>query len=237
MKVTEKIRMAYDQLAESYNDQIDHKPHNAYYDRPNTLGLFDSVKGAKILDAGCGPGKYAEILISNGAYLTGFDLSPKMVEFAQQRNKGQGVFFEHDLSNPLTMMEDNSFDYVLSALNLHYIKDWSGTIAEFCRVLKKNGKLIVSIEHPFYDFNYHKSNQYFETEHVKCLWKGFDGPVEMNSYRRSLQSCIEPLTDNGFYIEKIIEPKPVKKFESLDLEHYRELNAFPAFMCIKAVKK
>ena len=58
----EKIKQAYEQLATSYNDLIDHKPHNAYYDRPNTLGLMTEIRGKKILDAACGPGKYAELL-------------------------------------------------------------------------------------------------------------------------------------------------------------------------------
>jgi hypothetical protein len=34
-----------------------------------------------------------------------------------------------------------------------------------------------------------------------------------------------------------VEPKPTKEFEAVDPRHYTELNAFPAFMCIRAVKK
>jgi len=38
-------------------------------------------------------------------------------------------------------------------------------------------------------------------------------------------------------IDKSIEPKPQKEFEKADLRHFKELNEFPAFMCIRAVKK
>jgi hypothetical protein len=38
-------------MAEKYNELIDHKPHHAYYDRPNTLQLLPDVKGKIILDA------------------------------------------------------------------------------------------------------------------------------------------------------------------------------------------
>lgn len=82
----EKILMAYESLADNYNASIDYKPHNAYYDRPNTFKLIEEVNGKSILDAACGPGKYAEILLSQGADVTGFDISPRMVELAKERN-------------------------------------------------------------------------------------------------------------------------------------------------------
>ena len=233
----EKIIKAYEEMAESYNAKIDFKPHNAFYDRPNTLGLMPKVNGQSILDAACGPGKYAEILLSQGANLTGFDISPRMIEFAKERNKGLGTFFVHDLTQRFDMLKNESFDVVLCALAMHYVQDWTLTIKEFCRVLKPKGLLIMSIEHPFFEFNYFNSTKYFEVEPVKCIWKGFDKPIEINSYRRPLMECISPLTDNGFYIDKLIEPKPVEEFEKYDPRHFKELNEFPSFMCIRAIKR
>ena len=142
-----------------------------------------------------------------------------------------------DRSQPLAMIDDGSFDYVLCALALHYIEDWTTTIKEFYRVLKTNGQLIISIEHPFFEYNYYKAIDYFKTESVKTAWNGFGKPIEMNSYRRPLLDCLLPLTDNGFYIDKLVEPKPTKEFESLDPKHFKELNAFPAFMCVRGIKK
>jgi SAM-dependent methyltransferase len=235
--IKEKIIAAYEEMAENYNNLIDHKPHNAYYDRPNTLELLPDVMGKTILDAACGPGKYAEILIGKGAIVKGFDISPKMVELAIKRNDNKGEFFVHDLAYPIDRIENNSCDIVLCALALHYIEDWTVTMKEFFRVLKDNGILVLSIEHPFYEFNFFKSKKYFEVENVKCTWKGFGPPIEVNSFRRPLNKCIAPLTDNGFYIDKLVEPKPTKEFERLDPKHFKELNEFPAFMCIRAIKK
>ena len=233
----QKILTAYETMAERYNELIDHKPHNAYYDRPNTLSLLPEVSGKTILDAACGPGKYAEILLAQGAEITGFDLSPKMIELARQRNQTRGTFFVHDLSRPLQMLEDNSFDFVVCALAMHYLPDWGPTIREFHRVLKPFGQLILSVEHPFFEYIYFKSDQYFDTEAVQCVWKGFGQPIEVNSFRRSLSACITPLTDNGFYLDKLLEPKPVAEFEKLDPKHFAELNSFPAFMCLRAVRR
>jgi ubiquinone/menaquinone biosynthesis C-methylase UbiE len=236
-KIQSDIVSAYEELAEKYDQLIDHKPHNAYYDRPNTLALLPEVQGKVILDAACGPGKYAEILLSKGAYITGFDISAKMVDLAKKRNAGQGNFFVHDFSKSLDMLEDRSFDMVLCALALHYVPDWTLTIKEFCRVLKPGGILVISIEHPFFEYNFFKSTNYFNIEHVACVWKGFGNPVNINSFRRPLSECLLPLTDNGFYIDKIVEPRPVKEFEQLDPRHFKELNEFPGFLCIRAVKR
>ncbi|MBX2843283.1 MAG: class I SAM-dependent methyltransferase [Flammeovirgaceae bacterium] len=233
----EKILSAYEEMAESYNNLIDHKPHNAFYDRPNTLSLLPDVNGKAVLDAACGPGKYAEVLLGKGAKVTGFDLSPKMISLAKKRNENIGEFFVHDLSKPFEMFKDNSFDIVLCALAMHYLQDWAPTIQEYYRVLKPKGVLVISIEHPFFEYNYFKSTQYFEVEPVKCTWNGFGKPIEVNSFRRSLGECISPLTKNGFYIDELLEPKPVPEFEKLDPKHFKELNEFPAFMCIRAIKK
>ncbi|MGF1923024.1 MAG: class I SAM-dependent methyltransferase [Bacteroidia bacterium] len=235
--IKENIIAAYEVMAEKYNELIDHKPHNAYYDRPNTLGLLPDVKGKIILDAACGPGKYAEILLAEGAVVKGFDISPKMVDLARIRNHGRGTFFVHDLSKPIPDIESGSCDIVLCTLALHYLEDWTIAVSEFHRVLKTDGILVISMEHPFFEYDFFKSENYFNVEHVKCTWKGFGPPVEVNSYRRPLTECITPLTDNGFYIDKLVEPKPVKEFEQLDPKHFKELNNFPAFMCIRAVKK
>lgn len=233
----EKILAAYEAMAEAYNARIDHKPHNAYYDRPNTLALLPPVKGMQVLDAACGPGKYAELLIEKGAAVTGFDISSKMVILARERNKEAGNFFVHDLTQPLPMLPDAFFDIVLCTLALHYVQDWTPTIKEFCRVLKPGGLLVISIEHPFFEYSYFKSDQYFSVQAVKCTWTGFGMPVEMNSYRRPLHECISPLTDNGFYIDKLVEPRPVEEFKKYDPRYFEELNAFPAFMCIRAIKR
>lgn len=235
--IKDKIVAAYEAMAESYHRLIDHKPHNAYYDRPNTLGLMPEVAGKAVLDAACGPGKYAEILLSRGAAVTGFDISPRMVAFARERNKHAGTFFVHDLAEPLGMLADASFDVVLCALALHYVPDWTLTMGEFCRVLKPGGHLVISIEHPFFEYNYFQSTRYFDVEPVKCTWNGFGKPVEVNSYRRPLQACLAPLTSNGFYIDALLEPRPVAEFAAVDPKHFEELNRFPAFMCIRAVRK
>ena len=231
----EAIKQAYDILAGQYNAMIDHKPHNAYYDRPNVLRLIGPRENLSILDAACGPGKYAEELISRGAEVTGFDLSPEMIKHAKERNPHQGEFFVHDLEEPLTHLNKLSFDVIVCALALHYIEDWNQTMREFHRLLKPKGRLVISIEHPFFEYNYFKSEAYFDVEPVKCTWNGFGIPTEMHSFRRPLGDCISPLVNNGFMIEQIVEPKPTEEFKQRDPRYFERLNQFPAFLCMSAI--
>lgn len=235
---TNQIRNTYEELSDSYNELIDHKPHNALYDRPNTLSLFpERLDGLMVLDAACGPGKYAEELIQKGARITGFDLSARMIAHARMRNPENASFFEHDLTAPLTMCENESFDFVLCALALEYVEDWTLTIQEFHRVLKPDGHLIISITHPFFDYGFFQSRNYFQKEAVQCTWTGFGRPIEMHSFRRSLMDCIEPLTSNGFHLDKLLEPRPLPEMQEVDPRHFEELNRFPSFLCLRASKR
>ncbi|MDQ3252708.1 MAG: class I SAM-dependent methyltransferase [Acidobacteriota bacterium] len=228
---------AYDALAEAYAAVIDTKPHNAYYERPATLSLLPEVKGKRVLDAGCGPGVYSEWLIEHGAEVVAVDASPKMVELAKQRLGTTADVRQADLSKPLTFLDSSSFDIVLSPLVLEYIEDWGSTFAEFYRVLRPAGHLVFSVTHPFFDYIYFKSNNYFETELVGSEWRGFK-PVRVYvpSFRRSLGATLSPLIEAGFCLEKILEPKPTDDFKKADPKHYKELSQQPCFLCIRARK-
>ena len=76
---------AYRKLADSYAEKVDTKPHNAYLEKPATLSLLPDVVGKRVLDVGCGTGRYTEWLLEHGAEVTGFDASPQMLEHARRR--------------------------------------------------------------------------------------------------------------------------------------------------------
>jgi len=69
------------------------------YER-NAVGI---VRGLKIFEVGCGPGILAEYLIHEGAKVVGFDVSPKMIELAKNRNPKNATFFVADGAKPLPL--------------------------------------------------------------------------------------------------------------------------------------
>lgn len=228
---------AYEALAESYAAAVETKPHNAFCERPATLALLPDVKDKRVLDAGCGPGVYAEWLLKHGAEVVAFDASLKMVELAKRRLGGAAEVRQADLGKPLDFLGDSSFDVVLSPLVLEYVGDWDSAFAECYRVLRPGGHFIFSVTHPFSDYLYYESSRYYETELVGSEWRGFEPvKVHMPSFRRPLGAMLNPLLEAGFYLEKIVEPKPTEEFREADPKHFEELSRLPCFLCVRARK-
>ena len=229
---------AYDELAEAYAEMVDTKPHNAYYERPATISLLPDVKGKLVLDAGCGPGVYAEWLVAHGAGVLAFDVNPKMVRSARQRLGDKVAVVQANLEAPLDFLADTWFDVVIAPLVMDYVKDWEPTLLEFHRVLKPRGVLVFSMEHPHTKYEEHReTSNYFNVELVEYTWRGFGKPVRVPSYRRPLSGVINPLLRAGFMLDQILEPLPTEEFKEMDPEEYEELMRSPGFMCVRAVKE
>lgn len=227
---------AYQELAEFYAAGIDHKPHNAYYDRPANISLWPDCQGKRVLDAGCGPGVYCSLLVERGAIVTGVDVSDRMIELAKQRLGTSVDLRVMDLVQPLVEFSDEYFDFINAALCLDYIEDWLSLFSEFRRVLRTNGLVQFSCGHPAFEAEYYQTEKYFEIERVDAIWTGFGKKVKMPSFRRSLQDILMPVISNGFRLEKVLEPKPTSEFLKVDPIRYRKLCSRPAFLCIQARK-
>jgi SAM-dependent methyltransferase len=216
---------------------VDTKPHNAYYERPATLSLLPDVEGKRILDAGCGPGVYAEWLVKHGAQVVAFDANEKMVRLARERIGDKAQIFRANLEQPMIFFEDAWFDIIISPLVMDYAKDWNQVFAEFHRLLRDRGTLVFSMEHPYAKYNDHReTSNYFDIELVEYEWRGFGTPVQVPSYRRPMSEVLNPLINSGFSVEKILEPTPTEEFKQFVPEDYEMLSRSPGFMCIRAIK-
>src|SRR5207249_10557943 len=96
--------------AELFQQHASVSPYNSLYDRPAMLGLLGDVAGKRVLDAGCGPGLYAEELLRRGATIVGLDQSPDMIDLARRRLGDLALLHVHDLNDPLDWLEAESFD-------------------------------------------------------------------------------------------------------------------------------
>ena len=232
-------RAAYDQLADAFSAQIDTKAHNALYDRPAVLSLLPPVAGKRVLDAGCGPGAYAGQLVDMGAEVIAVDSSPRMVDLAKRRLKGKATIVEADLCRPLEFLGSSSFDLIVSALTLDYVRDWNALFSEFFRLLRAPGHLVFSAHHPFDEFyDHHPAGNYFEVELVdyEFDWPAYDVRVRVPYYRRPLSAMVEPLLGAGFTLERLVEPQPIPEFQKHDSRDYAKLMRQPGFICFRAVK-
>jgi SAM-dependent methyltransferase len=84
---------------------------------------LDVKPGTRVLDVGCGVGRWSRLLAAKGASVTGVDLSPTMISQAQQRAAAEGVadrcqFRVQDLSR---LDVGGQFDVVLGVTVLQHI--------------------------------------------------------------------------------------------------------------------
>lgn len=137
MGLLQKISERFDEI--SHTEIV-----SSYVDENNPqlqelLDYFGNVNGKKILDVGCGKGKFARSLIARGAKVTGIDLSPKLIKYTKDIKGGE---FLIGTATDLAFVNEE-FDYVYSVEVIEHIPDYKKAIKEMVRVLKKDGKICI----------------------------------------------------------------------------------------------
>jgi len=131
----------YRQWAASYDE-----PRNDLFDcdEPIMHEIIDSLPTGTALDAACGTGRYAEYLKTRGHQVIGVDSSEEMLDRARVR-VGEATFLRGDLRR--LPVPDSSVDLVVSGLALAHIQDLEPVMAEFARVLRPGGHVVISDAH------------------------------------------------------------------------------------------
>jgi SAM-dependent methyltransferase len=106
---------------------------------------FDVHGCKRILDAGCGNGRYSKFLLREAdadAVLTAFDLSPRMLLRARARLANPRV--SHVVADLTRLPYGNeSFDAIVCGWVLEHLPDPRPGLSELSRVLKPGGKLLL----------------------------------------------------------------------------------------------
>lgn len=221
----------YDDFADEFLNHARNGFYNAHYDRPACLALLGDVADKTVLDAACGPGLYAEELAKRGARVIGFDQSPRMAELCRQRVPS-GHFHTHDLADPLDWLPDQSVDHVLFALALEYVDDRTQALRELRRVLRPDGALVLSRQHPTGDWLRH-GGSYFDVRVIEEVWsRGW----RVKYWLAPLEQTCEELHRAGFLIERLLEPRPTSAAAAINRDDYERLMREPTgFLAIRAL--
>jgi SAM-dependent methyltransferase len=101
--------------------------------------------GDRVLDAGCGPGRFTLELVRLGADVTALDISPVQLELLRQRVPDVDAHLG-DITD-LSRFADDSFDVtVCYGGPLSYLLEHADrAIAELARVTRRGGHLLVSV--------------------------------------------------------------------------------------------
>ena len=204
---------------------------NSYYERPATIALLGEVSGKRVLEVGCGTGPVTEWLVEHGATVVACDVSAAMVEIARSRVGDSAELHHHDLTEPLTFLEDASVDLVVASLVFHYLRDWVAPLRELHRVLRPTGSVVMSIHHPAWDWRNHCPEDYFAFLQVSEVW------VKAHSvtfWRRPLTAATDAVSEAGFFIDRLVEARPKPELEIRDPSAFQEIDDSALSSCTYA---
>lgn len=248
-KMKKEIKDVYNNIANRYNESRKYKKGNAYFfnelmEMPTTLKMIGDVKNKKVLDLGCGPGRYAKILSDKKAKVIGIDNSENLIEVAK-KEAPKAEFIVGDVEK--LPFSNNQFDVVISPLVIGHLKDWNKVLKEVNRVLKKNGVFIFSITGPFSLAKEKKRiffkkirlvKDYFNERIIYNFWSSGKKKHKIAHYHKTYGTIIRYLVNNRFMILDYEDCKPLeeaKKYKKY-LEKYNYFKNFPHF-CVWKVKK
>lgn len=115
---------------------------------PIIFQFLGNYRDLTIIDAGCGNGYLLSKLSKDAKQVIGIDASEKLLELARKNTTGllNVVLKPCDLSRPWSIAQ--KFDIVIANMVLQYLPNLNIFSNESSRILKKDGVLIVTIDHP-----------------------------------------------------------------------------------------
>lgn len=165
------------------------------YEEPFVHEILDGLPAGVALDAACGTGRHTAHLAALGHQVIGVDSSPDMLARARARVPAAS-FHQGDLH--ALPVPDAHADLVVCALALAHLPDLRPAVAEFARVLRPGGHLIITDVHQ-------ERVALGSVPHVRSA-SGEPGLIP--SYRHRAADYLGAALPAGFELRRCEEPRP-----------------------------
>ena len=136
-------RSAYDEWAEHYDDE----DPTVLLDQPFLLSMLQPFAGCRILDLGCGTGRYLR-LVGHEAVVVGLDLSRGMLERARRQTSSAIGAKWVQASVERIPFGSQTFDRIVSGLVVDHVRDLPAFFLGIATALRPGGRAIVTAVHP-----------------------------------------------------------------------------------------
>ena len=140
-KILKDIENGYDLMADKFSGTRKH-----FW--PGFDFVLENIKNSdKVLDFGCGNGRFLEMLKDRNLEYFGVDVSQKLIDIAKEKYAKEGVSFQKISSSDILPFLDNFFNSVVSISVFHHFPfDYAQKMAkEIYRVTAPGGIIIISV--------------------------------------------------------------------------------------------
>lgn len=213
-------RAGWDAISAAYQEQRFGEKYGdrlmwSFVSSEDDLHVLDDVRGKRVVVLGCGGGQDCVALEKMGAVAVGIDPSAAQIAYAKRyaaTHGAENASFVEGTAEDLTRFDDGSFDLAVSSHALNYVERIDRALAEAHRVLRAGGVLALAVTHPITvvvsgEPPYVVEHPYWD-ETVDWSWE-FEGaePARFRQRFPTLSRWFEMLTDVGFVVERIVEPR------------------------------
>ncbi|MCW0215967.1 MAG: class I SAM-dependent methyltransferase [Pseudonocardia sp.] len=177
--------------------------------------LLGDVRGARVLEVGCGSAPCARWLRANGARAVALDLSGGMLRHAAALNRSTGIAVPLVQAGAERLpFADGAFDVACSAFGaVPFVAEPVAVMREVFRVLRPGGRWVFAVNHPmrwmFSDDpgpdgltvtqSYFDRTPYLEVDDA--------GRATYVEHHRTLGDRIRDLTAAGLVLDDLVEPE------------------------------
>jgi len=122
--------------------------HDAFWAYREALAAFVGPGGGEALEVGCGEGRVSRELKTLGYRVVASDIAAEMVAAATDADSAHHYVVADATSLPFN---HERFDLIVAYNVLMDVVDVPAVLTELARVMRPDGRLIISIVHPFAD--------------------------------------------------------------------------------------
>ena len=221
--------------------------YNNLLEQPTMQAVMPDVSGKVILDIGCGAGYFAAKCVRDGAKrVIGIDISANMINEARSKYSDEGLQFIQAAFEDVEL-EPASVDIIVSSLAFHYMADFRALMEKISSVLRDDGELVFSCEHPIVTANKggedwvldeageirHFAVDRYQEQGMRTQTWIVEGVV---MYHRSLSTIVNTMVECGLMVDQLVEPTPTEEAIALLPSLVKEFRR-PSFLIVKARKR